>query len=302
MRNKFFTLEIANGQKWQICPTKEAIPWLFRLSKIVKFSRKTKKNIPKIFVTYEDKGKKAFCAKIQSLKSLLGDRLPSDGWRHYGPKAIRFWHNAKSQDIICELSRARGHEIEIVKMMLFFQAILKFSIEKGAIPIHAGLIKKAGKGFLLAAAGSTGKTTCCKRLPKRWEALSDDEALIVKDKKGIYVAHPLPTWSDNLSRHPCKPLNIQRSIPLAGIFFLEQARKDRVKPVGRGRAACFINQLSSQICNQIWTHINPNDGIFVKNRIFNNACCLVKHAPIFTLQVSMSGKFWEKIEGAIRNV
>jgi SynChlorMet cassette protein ScmC len=149
----------------------------------------------------------------------------SKGWVPYGRKTIRIWRHDSVPDVICELRNNEGIN-EYVNMSLSLYPIYQRSICEGGVPFHAALVALAGRGVLLVAPGDVGKSTCCQRLPCYWEALCDDQSLAVFGKQRGYRAHPFPTWGDYLLRRKESTWNVQHSVPLCGVFFLEQSDAD----------------------------------------------------------------------------
>ncbi len=90
--------------------------------------------------------------------------------------------------------------------------------------------------------------------------------------------------------------NVQYSVPIYGVFFLEQSVADEVKPVGEGQAAVLMSESSSQICQKFWRTLGIEDQRLFRNELFNNACNMAKHIPAYNLKVSRHGRFCEKIE------
>ncbi|MCG6536914.1 MAG: SynChlorMet cassette protein ScmC, partial [Syntrophales bacterium LBB04] len=106
----------------------------------------------------------------------------------------------------------------------------------GGILIHGALAERDGMGVILTAPGGTGKTTASKRFPAPWHSLCDDTTLVVLDPQGNYWAHPWPTWSLFQNGQLGGSWDVQRAMPLKGIFLLAQAVEDRVERVGHGQA------------------------------------------------------------------
>ena len=181
-------------------------------------------------------------------------------------------------------------------MWFALHPIYQRSISKGGLPFHAGLVELGGRGVLLAASSDTGKSTCCRRLPDDWKPLCDDEALIVLDKNKNFRAHPFPTWSDYIERQSEKTWNIQYSVPLSRVFFLEQSEIDEVAPIGEGEAALLISESAMQICEKFWRNASEEEQRNFRKMLFNNACKMAKQIPAYRLGVSRNGRFWEKME------
>lgn len=205
-------------------------------------------------------------------------------------------------DIICAVENNERHESDYwnyLKMLSSLHPIYQQSVLRGGLPFHAALAEMAGKGVLFAARGGTGKSTCCRRLPDYWKPLCDDETLVVLDAHKTYRAHPFPTWSDYILRRAAKTWNVQYSIPLAGIFFLEQSESDEAVPVKGGQGAVLLTESAFQVFRKFWTGLNKEWERNFMREVFNNACKMTRSIPVFSLRVSLHGRFWEKVEKAL---
>ncbi|OEU65498.1 MAG: SynChlorMet cassette protein ScmC, partial [Desulfobacterales bacterium PC51MH44] len=202
-------------------------------------------------------------------------------------------------DVVCEVKDTKGPEIAFINMWFSLHPIYQRSIRGAGLPFHAALVELDGRGFLLAAPGDKGKSTCCGRLPDYWQPLCDDETLVVIDKQKTYRAHPFPTWSDYLWKRSEKIWNVQYSVPLCGVFFLEQSETDDVVPLGEGEAVVLMSESAMQICEKFWRALDIEDQRPFRKEIFSNACEMAKKIPAYRLGVSLHGRFWEKMEEAL---
>jgi SynChlorMet cassette protein ScmC len=148
----------------------------------------------------------------------------------------------------------------------------------------------------LAAPGDTGKSTCCRRLPAGWTAWGDDEILVVLDPQGTYQAHPFPTWSEYLEQRSEQTWPVQHSVPLAAVFFLEQAPTDEALPVGQGHAAFLMTESAAQVGRKFWSKLDPEFERDFRRALFDNASRLAQRVPAFRLRCRREGRFWEEIE------
>jgi SynChlorMet cassette protein ScmC len=170
------------------------------------------------------------------------------------------------------------------------------AIEQGGLPFHSALVQSGGKGVLLAGKGNIGKSTCARRIALPWQAVCDDETLVVRDTAGSYKAHPFPTWSDYLYKRREPTWDVQQSFPLSAIFFLQQAESDEAIPLGGAKAAVCINESATQVCRRNWRGLTYKEEAAFKKKVFENACLLAKAVPVFILHFSLKGKFWKEIE------
>lgn len=85
-------------------------------------------------------------------------------------------------------------DLNFIQMASLLNPIFRQIIDYGGTCYHGGLIEYQGQGILLSGPSGTGKSTCCRRIPSPWQALSDDECLISWHDQH-YQVQPLPTWS-----------------------------------------------------------------------------------------------------------
>jgi SynChlorMet cassette protein ScmC len=218
----------------------------------------------------------------------------------YYHRTLRIWCHNLIPDVVCEVLFNNGARIDFINMWFALHPIYQRSICKGGLPFHAGLAELRGQGILLSASSDTGKSTCCLRLPDHWKPLCDDEILVVVDKQKKYRVHPFPTWSDYLWKQSEKTWNVQYSVPLSAVFFLEQSGIDEVTPIGEGEAALRISESTMQICEKFFRYTSKEEQRKFRKKLFNNACIMAKQVPAYRLGVSLHGKFWKKMEETLR--
>lgn len=196
------------------------------------------------------------------------------------------------------LRQVKGRHKLITQLIDLSILITRQAQHNGAVLLHAALAEYHGCGVLLAAPGGTGKTTASRRLPLPWHSLCDDASLVVRDSGGNYWAHPWPTWS----RVADSPVNVswdvQRAVPLAGLFFLSQAQQDHVSAIGPGQALTML----AQSAKQVYFSLPDEDAPLTRSlrvQRFENLCALVQKIPAHRLEISRKGQFWREIERAL---
>lgn len=286
-----YRLRLANGQEWYIISTKGLESWVEKLASIIGLDSGEPNGCPKLIFTQRQP------ARRQD-QNMLED-LHRRGWKSHDLRSLQVWSHDDIPDVICEFSTDTGHDLDMVRMWRALHPIYQRAQRSGGLPVHAALVECQGIGALLAAPRSTGKSTCCRRLPPPWQALCDDETLIVRDNNTRYLAHPFPTWSDYLRGNSTKRWNVQRSLPLSAIFFLEPAETDGVVSIGQGLATTHINQSAIQVCRRNWKSLDKYEERAYKLQLFENACELAKAVPTFKLRVSLNGRFWEEMENIL---
>ncbi len=240
----------------------------------------------------------------QDLKLIFADRKHTDLFRDHPLMfadrfgRVRIWWRQGATDAYVEVRRAHTEEDRYHVMKTGLQMIRHVNILHGGVSLHAALVTFNGQGVLFAAPSGIGKTTCSRRLPDHWTTLCDDEVVLTRMHDTHYYAHPFPTWSEYLWQLSEKTWDVQHSVPLSGIFFIEQAEQDDVEPIGEGQAATQISMSAMQICMKFWRKWDKDTQRAFRQEIFVNACEIAKTVPVFRLRVSLHGRFWEKMEQA----
>ena len=284
-----YRLRFSDGNGWQITAIERLRSWLDRFACIMELKTSAPNGYPHLIFVGKSLGKEMH-GEMPRLA------LPHYGWNLHDFRALRVWLHADVPHVICELGPEKGHDLEILRMLLSCYPVYHRAQGSGGLPFHAALIERNGIGVLLAAQGNRGKTTCCKRIPAPWHALCDDETLVVPNDSSRYHAHPFPTWSDYLFRRSQRTWNVERHVPLSAIFFLEQTDSDKVVPLGQGQATVRVFQSAMQVWDGRWHRLDGREKGALRRKCFENACELAKAIPAFLLHVSVGGRFWEEME------
>jgi len=327
-----YELALADGSRWWLSSDAELGLWLAKWARIMELDESAWSGSSRLLFSFNGKAKETRPTKVVgqvcnlsktrqkgqvanlsyghfALSSVVSKEAgsaaaspwqpslgPSGNGNHYEYPLLRFWFPEGQDDVFCEIKDNGDHALECINMWLACLPLYQRSVERGGVPFHGALIEWAGQGVLLAAPGDTGKSTCCRRLPRHWTAWGDDESLVVLDPQGTYRAHPFPTWSEYLEQRSEKTWPVQDSVPLAGIFFLEQAPTDEAIPVGQGQAAFLMSDSAAQVGRKFWAKLDQEFETRFRRALFDNASRLARRVPAFRLRCSREGKFWEEIE------
>ena len=292
-----YCLTLSDGSSWWLSEYDDHTGLVDRLAAIMELKKSSLNGSPKLIFSQNKSSDNGKCGVDRFVTAKLNSCGRMTGWAIDDPASFRVWYDESIPDVLCEvIHHDQVPEIQFLNMWYAIQPIYQRSICRGGLPLHAGLVELAGRGVLLVASSDKGKSTCCRRLPDNWNPLCDDEALVILDKQKKYRVHPFPTWSDYLLKRAKNTWNVQYSVPLYGVFFLEQSETDEVIPAGKGQAAVLLSESSSQICQKFWRTLDIEDQRLFRNELFNNACDMAKHIPAYHLSVSRHGRFWEKIE------
>jgi SynChlorMet cassette protein ScmC len=198
--------------------------------------------------------------------------------------------------LTCRLNPADDRTNQVNQLLELSQIFCSMTENKGGLAIHGALAEINGNGVILAGRGNVGKTTASRRLPPPWLALSDDSSLIVLDKNNCYQAHPWPTWSALIDREEIETWNVQYSLPLKAVFILSQSPADRVEQLGKGQAACLLNETVDQASWGLDARLEDKERQAIRLQRFDNICRLVQTIPTYLLHISRNGSFWKEME------
>lgn len=199
-------------------------------------------------------------------------------------------------DVVCILNPRDnwgGSYVNLLRLSLVFA---RQAQANGGILIHGALAERDGIGVILTGAGGTGKSTASRRFPPPWRSLCDDTTLVVRDTKGNYWAHPWPTWSCFLDGGAGGTWDVQKPLPLAGIFILAQAVEDSVERIGLGKAISLLVECVGQVSTFITPSLFKEELRAMHMERFNNLCTLAGVTPVHLLHISLTGAFWQEIE------
>ena len=184
--------------------------------------------------------------------------------------------------------------------MLRIARVMAMESEKnGGLLMHGALVEKNGLGVILAGPGGVGKTTAARRLPVPWRLLSDDMCLIAKTRDGGYWAHPWPTWSRIRRGDLSGSWDVPEAVPVRLICMLSQQQNNHLAGISYLQSVSELVDVSGQTAVFMTAGMEA-DWIRGINRLrFHNAVAMAKRLPVFRLNISLKGKFWEEIEAFI---
>ena len=226
---------------------------------------------------------------------LAGISISSDAqFIHYKDVPLLAFYSFEQLNFFFFYDQTEGLKINRV-VQLSLAPLIAVTHRDLGICLHAALIETPSGGVLLVGASGAGKTTCCSRLLSGWRAWSDDMTMVLPSSEFEYFAHPLPTFSRldlNIS-HPC--WNLQKSISVKAIFFIDQGDSDSIQMVGKGQAAALLFQHEPKIYSRIFRNFPARHRL--KNNIsrFESAYKLSEHIPCYKLKISLKGHFWNLI-------
>ncbi len=291
-----YRLTMAGGLEWQILAGKGS-QWLCDLlARMTRLPAGTvRRGRTLIFVPR---------AADVSFERVLADRgfaasagvLPGSEWSHEGLGLIDFWSHPGIPYVFGLIDNRRDHQLDLLQVQQALYPAIRTAITSGGLLVHTALIERDGEGVLIVAAGNTGKSTCCVRVPLPWRALSDDEALIVPASAGRYAVHPLPTWSEHFWKKSDLTWDLGQASRLAAILFLKQSQTDYIAPVGKGIASLSLYKSAADASGKYTMQLSQDRAREMREKMLDNACQVANAVPTFELQASLTGQFWVEIE------
>lgn len=295
-----YHLQLGNGLGWHLAATGGVESEVDELARIMGLSSCAANEYPRmIFIRGESVKKGSEWRRLRCARNLERD-LAYLGWNAHDLLLLKLWSHPEVKDLFCEMPyEGNNYLLNLSSMRLSLYPIYQAAQNSGGLPLHGALVERDGLGVLLAGPRETGKSTCCRRLPKPWNPICDEEILLITEDQENYLAHPFPTWSEYLEVRSNRTWDIQRHIPPYAIFFLDQANRDEVIPLGHGEASVLIYQSAMQVLYRYWKNFDQEVLRTKKRELFDNSCRLSQSIPVFNLRLSLQGRFWEKIEAVL---
>lgn len=285
---KLYKLTLSDGRTWAFSAIEIIEPWLDSFAEIMQLKQCSESDVIDIKLVFI-----AYKPSEEPPLDCLGEK-----WNMYKAGSIfRVWRHSKIAEIFIELEvkQIDNKYMRITSMWNSLSPLFRHYTENSGGPMHAAFAGFKGKGILIAAPGNTGKSTSISRLPDYYDKVSDDTVLIVKSKD-TYRCHAIPTWSDYISNRKKSTFDVQSSLPLKAIFFLEQADKDQVIPIAPGKASLEIFESYKQLWSTYCHRMDEDTKKKQQLQTLDNSIYLAKSIPCYKMKATLHGQFWKEIE------
>ncbi len=290
-----YCIQLGNGNNWCLTGYKDNVKYADILAEIMNLKECPLNEYSKI-VFFNSSNSHQLNEK--NIEKVLPDL--TDEWKVYDYSSFRIWHSLQYGNIIIEyVSQEPSKDDKYNSMWTLLSFVFLRCLKTGGLPTHSGLAEYEGKGILFIASGGTGKSTACRRLPYPWKVLCDDENLIMPNKDGKFRVHPFPTWSDYLWERGRNKYDINQFVPLSAVFFLERSDKDEVEQLPKDVSSLYMTGTAYQVLAKILRKMGKDEQTTTMSQIFNNAFDVSRSIPSYKLKISLTGKFWKKVEEVI---
>lgn len=290
-----YSFSLSDGQSWGIHPAEEAREWADGFARLLSLA--PSQADPDCMIRFErfpHGGAAGNGGLALPPRGCFGG-----GWRVGIFPHLEVWRHETLRESVCRLHRTDNPSRVREQMRHALMPLYESTVRRGGLPLHAALVERDGRGVLLVGRSGVGKSTACLRLPRKWTVLGDDLALAVRRLEGGFAVHPLPTWSRVGIGSDGDAWNISRGVDLSAVFFLAQAGVDEAEPAGRAAAAVILAHAAETIFNSVRTTAHAFGTLPLKGEIFTNAAAMASAVPSYSLRLSLTGRFWERIEAIL---
>ena len=283
--NFYVRLTLADCSNWDIIPNCDnAFKVVLDFAKIMRLKQHNS-------ITNTGYGSGSFQRIYINIESCFPGKLQNYNKVHIKVKDV--------DNVVCTNKPEINGDTPVQLLIHLSMVICREMQSRGGILLHGALAALDGKGVIFAGPGGRGKTTASQRLPCYWRQLCDDTTLVVCDNRGLYWAHPWPTWSNFMFKRSGGSWNVEHAVPLRGIFFLEQNLKDDFEPLGIAQNVCLLNASAEQASWLTLNHTDKDTIRKIRQQRFDNICLLAQSVPSYVLRFSRKGAFWNEIERAL---
>jgi hypothetical protein len=186
-----------------------------------------------------------------------------------------------------DLASRRGRIVQERNIYLFHTALRQFlayllPLEGQGCMLHASGVALDGQAAGFFGVSGSGKSTIARLAPG---AVLTDESLALRRKGELWIAHTTPFWGD----YDPGPSSVE-SAPLAGLFHLAKAERDRAKRLTWQEA---VRGLSQSLMYQV------RDPAY-EAALFKQACALASEVPCYRLEFRPTIEVWDSVSAALR--
>jgi len=189
------------------------------------------------------------------------------------------------------LARGPGRREERLLDNLFRVIAGYAFIEEGAVLVHAAALAVGERGYVFYGPSGAGKTTVSRLSLPRADLLSDDQALLSLEGDRVLLSATPFRGGERLHPHRHEEAitrpNLNRTVPLAGLFRLVQADRVALSELSPSRQ---IASLLSAV------PVFPGEP-YNNARLMTTLGAVVERVPARELRFLPDASFWDLLEG-----
>jgi hypothetical protein len=145
--------------------------------------------------------------------------------------------------------------------------------------LHCSSVIRGARGFVFSGDSGAGKTTIGTLNPEN-VLLGDDLLILRKTDDGSYHVYGTPFIGSDI------PWGVNQHAPIRALLFLNQARENRVAPLGP-------NEATSKLLKQVMFFRRSHPGL---EAIFSAVSDVVRSVPVYDLFFLPDNSVWEVID------
>ncbi|NPV05520.1 MAG: SynChlorMet cassette protein ScmC [Syntrophaceae bacterium] len=288
---RMYGFQLSDGQTWGIEPGGDTGAWADTFARLL--GLEPLRRLPEDTIRLErvppPSGPEDVCRSAPHGRG-------GEGWHLRTSPLLEVWRHPSLREILCGLHETQDFSQVKEQMRCALFPVYDQTVRRGGLPLHGALVGQGGRGVLLVGRSGVGKSTACRRLPPRWDVLGDDLALAVRLPGGGFAVHPLPTWSAVGQAAGERTWDIRRGLGLSAVFFLTQAAEDEILPAQKAMATVLLTDAAMTIFQSVRVRERSMEKTLLAGNVFANAAAMAGSVPAYILRLSLTGRFWEKIE------
>jgi SynChlorMet cassette protein ScmC len=291
-----YRLSLGNGQSWQIYPVDGAESWVESFASILRLKRTTSETFPKLIFTGKDSGRVISPELPESFDRTIREKFPRVGWEFQEKNSVKVWTHVSLPDVFFELKGVSDHSINALHIIHALIPVVRHAQNSGGLLLNADLFDHEGKAALLSGIGKKEEINLMEQMPSSWKVLCERETLVIPNRENSYLAHPFPSWQQLLRADNKIMIEIEQSVPISALVFLERSKRDKIGLLEENEAANLILESSLNLQDQRFSDETHETEERLSSRIMKNASLLSKVISCYRLHVSHPAKLWDRME------
>lgn len=176
--------------------------------------------------------------------------------------------------------QARGAQVSSVRNEYALDSVLRVLLTRLLLPapgflLHAATVVQDGRAYVFMGRSGAGKSTVASLSPRG--SVLTDEISLLRRVDGTWYAHGTPFWGE------FRAAGQNRRVPLASVFALMQARRNRTVALAPRQA------LAGLLGNTLFF----SDARAEREQLLRTQMSLIEALPVARLEFRRDETFWE---------